>query len=275
MKLENLNLAYLKYFIDAVESKSLTRSAEMNHVSRPAVSKAIQRLEDWAGFSLVTHEKKLFQLTKNGENFYRYAKSAFQQMENVFAKEVQDSGSLKVGCSASLADDFLIPVLKSLEGLGTAKIKVGPSMRIRHLLHEDEIRLGLVIDNVDDSRLEREVIYRGQFLFASKGGEFSDLLITTEDRPEVAAARRYLASKNRKIKRHIEVESWALALKLAQTLSGTCLVPDFMIQNTLKKIATSGFKHGCEIALIHKGRQFMSALDTKCMELSRALAKQM
>lgn len=273
MKLENLNLAYLKYFIDAVESKSLTRSAEINNVSRPAVSKALQRLEAWTGFSLVTHEKKIFQLTKNGENFYRYAKGAFQHMETVFAKEVQDSGSIKMGCSASLADTFLNPILKSLETLDTAKLKVGPSSRIRHLLHEDEIRLGLIIDNVDDSRLEREVIYKGQFLFASKSGEFSDLLITTEDRPEVAAARRYLASKNKKITRHIEVESWTLALKLAQTLSGACLVPDFIIQNGLKKISTSGFKHSCEIALIHKGRQFMSSLDTQCMDLSRVVAK--
>lgn len=49
MKIENLNLSALKYFLDTVETKSLTKAADLNHVSRPAISQAILRLEDWVG----------------------------------------------------------------------------------------------------------------------------------------------------------------------------------------------------------------------------------
>ncbi len=103
MKIEDLNLSALKYFLDAVELQSVTLSAAKNHVSRPAVSQAILRLEQWYGKELLIHEKRRFGLTNDGKLFYQAAKKNFEIFKTGFTGVVSDT-SLKIGCSASLID---------------------------------------------------------------------------------------------------------------------------------------------------------------------------
>src|SRR5580698_8300834 len=104
MKIEDLSLSALKYFIDAVRLESITLSAEKNHVSRPAVSQAILRLEQWHGKILLGHEKRNFALTQAGREFYFLAQKAFENLEQGLLSKEVSSRSLNVGCSTSLLD---------------------------------------------------------------------------------------------------------------------------------------------------------------------------
>ena len=56
MKTSDLTLNALRYFVDAVDSASLTLAAEKNHFSRPAISQAIKRTEEILGYILLSHE---------------------------------------------------------------------------------------------------------------------------------------------------------------------------------------------------------------------------
>ena len=111
MKIEELNLSALKYFLDAVELNSITLSADKNHVSRPAVSQAIIRLGGWYGRSLLSHEKRNFELTDDGKEFYQIAKVNYTNLKDGFSRSVTIDNTLRVGCSASLVE-LIFPKLK-------------------------------------------------------------------------------------------------------------------------------------------------------------------
>ncbi len=104
MKIDELNLSALKYFLDAVELESITLSAEKNHISRPAVSQAIIRLGQWHGKPLLSHEKRFFKLTDDGREFYRLAKVNYMNFINGFSQLENTDKTLRVGCSASLIE---------------------------------------------------------------------------------------------------------------------------------------------------------------------------
>ena len=87
MKIEELSLSALKYFIDAINLESVTLSAEKNHVSRPAVSQAILRLEQWCGRPLLEHGKKTIVLTKYGREFYSTARKSLDSFEHQLINE--------------------------------------------------------------------------------------------------------------------------------------------------------------------------------------------
>lgn len=84
MKFENLNLTALKYYLDAYEKQSITQSSLINNVSRPAVSQSILRLEEWYGKKLLKHEKRNFEATPEGKNFYLIGKKITEDIKKIF-----------------------------------------------------------------------------------------------------------------------------------------------------------------------------------------------
>lgn len=266
MKLHDLNLSDLKYFLDAVEHQSLARSAEINHISSPAISKAIGRLGHWLGSPLLTHEKNVFQLTKAGENFYRDAFAAFKQMDRLLMASEGSGGEIRIGCSSSLAEPLLAPALKKLKDFNGAEIRIGTSSQIRRYLEDGEINLGLVVDDLQHPYLQQKVIHKGQFCFASANGRPTDLLITTEDRPEVFAARKFLRRKNISPARKVQVESWTVARQLGRSLGGMCVIPDFLLGKSMKPIFEEAFKVPYQISIIHNGRQRLSHSESRLAE---------
>lgn len=60
------NLAFLRYFFSACQSKSISKAAKENFVSQSAISQGINKLEVALGKQLITHEQNRFQLTSDG-----------------------------------------------------------------------------------------------------------------------------------------------------------------------------------------------------------------
>lgn len=238
MKIEELSLAALKYFLDAVELSSITQSAEKNRVSRPAVSQAIVRLEEWYGKSLLIHEKRHFGLTNDGKVFYRLAKQNFEKLDQGFSEPQTTDRSLRIGCSGSLID-FVFPkiqpfVNKSIQPV----IKVGATTSLLNMLDQEIIHIAFLIEIQKDFRFKTIDLYEGSFELRSKSGKMSPVVITTEKRPEVDSFFRY-ATKNRiEVAQHLEVESWSVANRLADLMDATCLVPDYLPKGKLQEVKT-------------------------------------
>lgn len=267
MKIEELNLTSLKYFLDAVETGSLTQASVMNFVTRPAISQAIIRLENWLGYSLLKHGKKSFELTAEGQKFYRTAKSGFQSFKIAMKSELSDTSELKVGCSISLAEHFLIPGLKQLPSVTNLELKAGTAKQLIRNLEDHEINLALLIDEVRAPGLQTDILHSGFYTLASKNGSFQGPLITTEDRPEVRILHKSLQKDFSKPIETIKAESWSLCIKLAYHLNGTCLVPDFLIENQLKAIRLKGFKVSFRVLLVHPRAEFLSETEVNLIQL--------
>ncbi|MDU2065203.1 MAG: LysR family transcriptional regulator [Sporomusaceae bacterium] len=84
-----MELRELTYFVTVCTLHNFTAAAEALHVSQPAVSKAVTRLEAELGLSLLDRSQKRVQLTAEGKIFLELAKGFldhFQSLQNTMAE---------------------------------------------------------------------------------------------------------------------------------------------------------------------------------------------
>lgn len=261
MKIEELNLSSLKYFLDAVKHESLTRSAEANFITRPAVSLAIKRLEVWYGKALLTHEKNVFALTQAGQEFYRKMLPVYEQLKSSLENEVSSEGPIRIGCSTSLVDQFLLPHLKSFKNLSGLRLSTGRASELLRSIEEGNIRLAILIGE-GPGWPHSHSIHEGEFVLCSKSGDLGKSIVTTEPRPEVTELQRALHKKRLSDVALLRVESWSIGLKVAATLNCGCLVPDFLV-GSFKKVKAVPFKYPYRVSLVHRNMEQLSENEVK------------
>lgn len=266
MKIENLNLSALKYFIDAVESESITISSEKNFVSRPAVSQAIIRLEQWYGKKLLQHEKRNFVLTEEGRNFYRVAQQSYQQLREGLSQSFDKDDSLKLGCSASLIDLVFPRAKKLIEQSENPSVRIGPTDLLLNLLDKKEINMAFLIENQKISKYKVKKIQSGYFDLRSKNGQWSNTLVTTENRPEVDSLLRFLSTKRMTVTKHLKVESWTVACRIAEMINGVALVPDYFPKNQLHSIKMPSWDFSYKAILVYQKEFLLSQLEMNLVE---------
>jgi DNA-binding transcriptional LysR family regulator len=273
MKIENLNLSSLKYFIDTIETGSFTEAANINRVTRPAISQAIKRLEDWSGFEIIKHQKNGLELTEDGRSFYRRAKLSYQSFEKSLLSGSQVDSTLKVGCSSSLMDQYFIPVLKKIKYPVRLHVQVGSSTQLKGFLENESVHVALFVDSEATPGFESHVISKGKFTVLSKSGRLENTLVVTEDRPEVNALRSYLTKQKISVD-ILRAESWSLAAKLAEALGASCLVPEFLLSSKLKKVHLSGFHQNYSVILASRRSEKLSETEVEFCNLVRSMIRE-
>lgn len=112
----NVNLELYKTFYVVAKYKHMTKASEELHVSQPAISQAIKKLEEELGGVLFVRSNKGMELTQEGEMFYSYVSGALKLLndaENEFGSfKKLTKGEIKIGCSASLTKLVLLQALK-------------------------------------------------------------------------------------------------------------------------------------------------------------------
>lgn len=104
----------IKVFIEIVESGSFTQAAENLQIHRPAVTKALQQLEEHSGVRLLQRTTRRINLTPDGEDFYRRSKPLLAQADDLmdsFAPERPLHGQLRVDMPIAFAALLVVPNL--------------------------------------------------------------------------------------------------------------------------------------------------------------------
>jgi len=83
MKELSMELRQIRYFLALAQTLNFTRAAEQCHATQPALTKAIQRLEEELGGSLVHRERRLTQLTDLGAAVLPMLQRAYASAESV------------------------------------------------------------------------------------------------------------------------------------------------------------------------------------------------
>lgn len=232
-----LNPYHLKYFCDACQNRSLSKSAEMNRVSHSAISQAIKSLELHLEVPLLLHARRKFQLTNAGELLFKEAAHFFIEFEKISnsikIRPLQDGGPLKIGISSSIAsgiiNQYLIKFLKSHPRV-EPQIFISNSAALEHLLNSLDIDIGFGIEDGSFVRFERKLIHSGKFILVSGKKCLRENHFWVGDKgAEVLALR--LACKRRIPNAHFNViQSWNLLLQMAEAELGTALIPDFLFK---------------------------------------------
>ena len=112
----NIDLELYRVFYTVAKNKHMTKASEELHISQPAISQSIKKLEDQLGGTLFLRSNKGMELTKEGEMFYEYVKGALELInnaENEFTSfKDLSKGEIKIGCSTTITKLILIETLK-------------------------------------------------------------------------------------------------------------------------------------------------------------------
>lgn len=112
----NINLELYRIFYVVAKHKHMTKASEELHISQPAISQAIKKLEEQLDGTLFLRSNKGMELTEEGKMFYEYVKGALDLInnaENEFTSfKDLSKGEIKIGCSSTLTKLILLETLK-------------------------------------------------------------------------------------------------------------------------------------------------------------------
>ncbi len=117
----NIDFELYRIFYVVANHCNITKASEELNISQPAISKSIKNLEEQLGGQLFVRTKRGVIITEEGKEFYNYIKQAIEYInnaENKFTDLINlETGCIKIGVSATLAKEFLLPYLDKFHSL--------------------------------------------------------------------------------------------------------------------------------------------------------------
>jgi DNA-binding transcriptional LysR family regulator len=199
----DLNLREIRAFIAVAQTGSFTRAASRLHLSQPALTVQIHRIEDLVGARLFDRNSRNVALTTIGRQLLPLLQKSLQDMENVLhdARSLSEgsSGQIRIAClpsfAASVLPDFILAFSNEMPTVTFAIRDVVASV-VNQLVRNEDVDLGLTGGALADPAIE--VLHAG------------------EDRLCVICPQGHPLMK----KRHVRIEDVA-AYPLVLTATGT------------------------------------------------------
>src|ERR1043165_520621 len=168
-----MELHALQVFLTVATEKSFSRAAEKLFRTQPAVSLAVQRLEQELGEKLMDRSGKDLILTDAGIAVLEYARrfqSLQQALDNSLA-ELRDNsaGRLTIGANESTTLYLLQHIEKYRELYPKVKVQIRRSLssKIPNELLDGNLELGMISYDPDDERLKSKIIYTDSLAFVA------------------------------------------------------------------------------------------------------------
>ena len=164
----------LLYAIIVAQMKSFSRASEFLHISQPALSQAIKKIENNIGFKLFIRDKRNnITLTKIGELLVNDGQPILNALENLNKKissmSIINNETLKIGISPFYIN-HLMPLVLSTFRKNNPDINIeileSYSEGLENLILEDSVEIALLPLPLNNSKLEYEILRQEVILFA-------------------------------------------------------------------------------------------------------------
>lgn len=148
-----MRLEQLAYLVAVQEFKSISLAAERAHISQPALSSALSKLEDELGVVLLTRTNSGAHLTEIAELIIIKAKEVLNIIDDI--KSVAQGNSTELNGNISVAADPGVNITIMPDILSTFKhnhpkvntfLKVGESNNILQDVRSGKANLGIILD---------------------------------------------------------------------------------------------------------------------------------
>jgi DNA-binding transcriptional LysR family regulator len=166
-----MELYLLQTLLTVANEKSFSRAGEKLLRTQPAVSLAIQRLENELGEKLIDRSAKELLLTDSGRIVAEYARrfeNLRQDLENSLA-ELRDNsaGRLEIGANESTTLYLLQHIERYRRTYPKIKVQVRRSFssKVPAQLIDGDLEMGVISYDPDDDRLISTVIYKDHLAF--------------------------------------------------------------------------------------------------------------
>lgn len=181
------NLNRYRLFCAVAECESISKAAELNYISQPAISKAITKMEESLGTVLFNRNHRGVTLTDEGKVFYDELRSAFDIIkageDKLRSINELGIGRLRLGASSVLCKAMLLPYLKGFINENPhikITIECQSSSRIHKMLMDGVIDVGLMVK--PDNMTELSFISLGEIedIFAATPNYLDNLALRNE-----------------------------------------------------------------------------------------------
>lgn len=180
----NMNLHTLRIFTKVAEQGSITNAASSLHISQPAVTAQIRKLEREIGAKLITGKGRGIQLTSEGKFLYEQGLRLFQlenQIDNKFKTFLEKKEKVQI-TSSYISTNYILPPIIASYKLENPNIDVyvslGNVQSVEQRVLNYEIDFGFVhpmhpLANKDVSIFE---LSEHDFIYRERGSSTLDLL---------------------------------------------------------------------------------------------------
>ncbi len=157
----DLNLRDIRAFIAVAQAGNFTRAATRLHLSQPALTVQIRRLEATVGVRLFDRNSRNVALTPTGRELLPVLQKSLHDMEHVLidARALGDgsSGIVRIAClptfAASLLPDLMLDLRKEVPRVGFY-IRDGVASMVNTLVRNEEVDIGLTGGDVTEAAFE-------------------------------------------------------------------------------------------------------------------------
>lgn len=112
----NINLELYKIFLSVANNKNITKASSELNISQSAILKHVKNLENSLGGKLFIRTKRWVNLTKEGEELYKYISKGLEYIadaENKFTEMMSlETGTIRTLVSTTFTKEFLLPYLE-------------------------------------------------------------------------------------------------------------------------------------------------------------------
>ncbi|OXI88318.1 LysR family transcriptional regulator [Burkholderia sp. AU33423] len=162
----DLNLRDIRAFVTVAQAGNFTRAAARLHLSQPALTVQIRRLEEIVGARLFDRNSRSVALTQTGRELLPLLQRSLDDMERVLrdARALGEgtSGTVRLACLPTFASSVLPELIQSFRRevpRAGFEIRDGVASLVTALVRNEEADLGLTGGDTFDASLE--VLYAG------------------------------------------------------------------------------------------------------------------
>lgn len=162
-----MELTQVRYFVTLSRTLHFTRAAEDCHVSQPALTRAVQRLEDELGGALLYRERTLTQLTDLGRtmlpHFLAMLDAADSALALAAARKRQPDARLSIGLGPGIGSGPMVAPIRAVSEripLLELRFEEGSPADLVEQMLQDRLNCALLPEDCDlPDRLNRWPIY--------------------------------------------------------------------------------------------------------------------
>ena len=194
-----LQFYQVRYFLALARTLNFTRAAEQCNVTQPALTKAVQKLEQELGGALIHRERHLTQLTELGKMILPTLEKIFAAAEAVRLQargyQKKTIAPLKIGLvpsvSAALITELLLELARIIPDLRVDLREADVNGLVAMLLN-GEINAALVSDAVELPRIDRWRLFDERYVLvlSLKHPMAKQTVISLQDLQEVVFLER-------------------------------------------------------------------------------------
>ncbi|MGL4914443.1 MAG: LysR family transcriptional regulator [Romboutsia sp.] len=238
-----MRISSLKYFYEVSELKSISKVSNNLHISQPALSHQLSKLEKELGVKLFERSNRGVELTEKGKILYNYAKEILNSHDNLLEELSQgefEQEEIKISILSRYANFLIDSTAKDLGVIFKGmNVSISNQLEINNkslLLHNrSDVIIGC--NEIEDNDLVCEYIGNDRLILVSKKyvecNKLANLSIALLDDSLNNNTQRLENLYNRNI--FLKTDSFDVIKSYLDIQGSAAIIPSISVENELKE----------------------------------------